>query len=77
MKQNKIRQERLLPYRSRMKTMIKKVQILAGAGKKAEAEEALPEAFKAIDLAAKRNILHKKTASRRKSGLSKAIAGIK
>jgi len=77
MRQNKVRQERLLPYKSRMKTMIKKVKDLAGAGKKDEAEKALPEAFKSIDLAVKRNILHKKTAARRKSVLSRAIAGIK
>ena len=75
-RQNKVRHARLLPYRSRMKTMIKKVNDLVKAGKKAEAEKALPEAFKSIDLAAKRNLLHKKTAARRKSSISRAVAEI-
>lgn len=38
------------------------------------AEKLLPVAFKEIDKAAKRNILHKSTAGRYKSNLSKAIA---
>jgi small subunit ribosomal protein S20 len=37
--------------------------------------ELLSDAFKKIDKAAKRNIIHKNTAARYKSSLSKAVAG--
>ena len=59
-----------------MKTMVKKVLVLAKEGKKEDAEKALPVAFKAVDMATKRHILHKKTAARRKSKMSRAVAGI-
>jgi ribosomal protein S20 len=59
-----------------MKTFTKKVFELAKAGKKDEAEKALPVAFKAVDMAVKRHILHWKNAARRKSQMSKAVAGI-
>ncbi|MBT3834917.1 30S ribosomal protein S20 [Candidatus Peribacteria bacterium] len=72
-KQTKRRTERLLPYRSHMKTMVKKVMALAKEGKKEEAEKILPEAFKAVDTAAKKNIINGKTADRRKSTMSKAV----
>jgi len=71
-----VRTARRLPYKTRMKTLIKKVMKLAKEGKKEEVEKVLPEAFKAVDMALKRHILHKKTAARRKSSLSKAVAGI-
>ena len=46
-------------------------------GKKAvEAAKLLPAAFKAIDKAAKRNVISKNTASRKKARLAAAIARI-
>lgn len=41
---------------------------------KSEAQKLLPVAYREIDKAAKRNVIHKNTASRYKSNLSKAIA---
>lgn len=76
MKQTRARTKRRLPYRSNQKTLFKKVMELAKKDKKDEAEKVLPEAFKAIDMAVKRHILHKKTGARRKSSLSKAITRI-
>lgn len=73
-RQEKVRTAHRLPYRTRMKTMVKKVMNFAQKGQKAEAEKALPAAFKAIDMAVKRHILHGKTAARRKRGMAKAIA---
>jgi small subunit ribosomal protein S20 len=60
-----------------MKTQIRKVQDLVKAGKTADAAKALPIAFKAIDMAAKKNIVHWKNAARKKSALSKIVAGKK
>lgn len=75
-RQTKKRTERLLPYRSRMKTMIKKVFTLVKDGKKEEAEKALKDAFKAVDQAINKGIMHKNTAARRKSRMSREVAGI-
>ncbi len=52
----------------------KTVKKLVAAGETKEAVTSLPAAFKAIDKAAKRGIIKKNTASRKKSRLAKAIA---
>ena len=46
---------------------------LLGKGKKTNTPELLSEAYKKIDKAAKRNIIHKNTASRYKSNLAKSV----
>lgn len=76
MRQEKTRTARRTPYRSRMKTMMKKVMVLVEEGKKNEAEKVLPEAFKAVDMAMKRNIIHWKNAARKKSLMSRRVAAI-
>ncbi len=60
-----------------MKESVKEVSKLVVAGKKAEAEKNLKKAYKALDKAAKRGVIKKNTASRKKSRLAKAIAKIK
>jgi small subunit ribosomal protein S20 len=72
-KQAKKRQERNYQLRSLLKTHMKKVLIAANEGKKEEAEKALPKAYKIIDTAAKKNIIHKKNAANKKSKLARAI----
>ena len=72
-RQNTVRQNRK-PVKSLMKTMIKKMEDLVKAGKKADAEKMLPETYKAIDMAAKINILHKNTAARKKSAMAKLVS---
>ncbi|MDB4978834.1 MAG: ribosomal protein [Candidatus Peribacteria bacterium] len=47
---------------------------LAEAGKKDEGLKILPMAFKAIDTATKKNIIHPNTAARKKSLLSRMLA---
>lgn len=74
MRQTAARKKRLLPYRSHMKTMIKKITDLAAAGKASEAAAHLQAAYKAIDLAAKKNIIHKRTAARRKSRVARLVS---
>jgi small subunit ribosomal protein S20 len=68
------RRDRRVPYKTHMKTMIRKVSDLAKAGKKDEAAKALSLAYKAIDMAAKKNIIHKKNAARKKSLLARMVA---
>ena len=58
---------------SRLRTMIKKVRT---ATNKEEAEAALKTAFSVIDSTARKNILKKNTASRKKSRLAKFVAKI-
>ena len=74
---NEVRKDRKKTPRNRvqkekMHDSIKSVEKLAkdkdGAAKLGEAVKA---AYKSIDKAAKKNLLHKKTAARRKSGVAK------
>ena len=53
-----------------MKRTVKEIQKLIGDGKSAEAVALLPKAYKAIDKAAKRGVIKKNTASRKKSRLA-------
>lgn len=73
-KQSLVRKARNYNVRTALKKTIKDVVTLAKEGKKAEAEKILSAAYKAIDLATKKHVLHKNTAARRKSMLAKAIA---
>ncbi len=56
-----------------MNEVVKKLRKAAEGGKKEEAQQMLPAAYKAIDKAAKRGIIKENTASRKKSRLAAAI----
>lgn len=58
-----------------MKGAIKEVEELVGKGEVKDAEAKLPEAYKAIDKAAKRGIIKPNNASRKKSRLVSIIRG--
>lgn len=75
-RQSEKRHTRLKPYKTHMKTMVRAVLNAVKAGDKDGAAKALPTAFKAVDTAAKKNIIHRNTASRKKSVLSRAIGGM-
>lgn len=60
-----------------MRESVKEVRSLVAGGKKKDAEMKLKVAYKALDKAAKRGVIKKNTASRKKSRLAKAIAKIK
>lgn len=70
-RQSLVRHARLLPYKTRMKTMIKKAQEAAKNG--GDVKKAISEAFTAIDVAAKKKLIHRNTADRRKSLLSRLL----
>jgi len=62
--------------KSRLKTLVKKVESAVNAGDKAAATAALQEATVAIDQAASKGILHKNTAARKVSRLTKAVNSV-
>jgi len=76
MKQAEKRRQRNYPIRSNMKTHIKKVLLAVKEGNKEEAEKLIKVTYSIIDTAAKKNIIHKKNAARKKSGLARALANI-
>jgi len=53
--------------------LVKKVNLLIGKKEKEEAKKMIPEIYKALDKAAKKGVIKKKNASRKKSRLTKAI----
>jgi small subunit ribosomal protein S20 len=56
-----------------MKNAVKKVKKTASAGQKEEAKELISLAYQAIDKAAKRGIIKKNAAARKKSRLTKLL----
>lgn len=67
--------ERNVAFKSAIKTAVKKAVVLAQAKEKDRKaiSAALSEAYKLCDKAASKGILHKNTASRKKSRLTKAV----
>jgi small subunit ribosomal protein S20 len=59
--------------KKQMKELLKKANVLIKEGKKDEVAKMLPTIYKAIDKAAKTNVLKKNTASRRKSVIAKKL----
>lgn len=57
-----------------MKAIMKEVRELAAAGKAKDASEKLTVAYKAIDKAAKRGVIKKNNAARKKSRLARLLA---
>ena len=73
-RQSRDRRARLQPFKTNMKTMMRKLTDAAKAGKKDEAVKLLPAVYKSIDTAAKKQIIHKNTAARKKSLMARTVA---
>ncbi len=73
-RQSTVRHTRLTPFKTKMKTMIKKITDLVKEGKKTEAQAVLAEAYKAIDTAAKKGVVHRNTADRRKALVARMVS---
>lgn len=73
-RQNTQRQKRLTPFKTNMKTMLKKIADAAKAGNKDEVKKLMPQVYKAIDMAAKKGIIHRKNADNKKSSVAKLAA---
>lgn len=60
-------------YKKRIKELLKKVRVLVAGGKIKEAKELLPNIYKALDKAAKKAVIKKNAASRRKARITRAV----
>ena len=72
--QNEKRHQRNVAAKSALKTSTKKVHTAVAGGNADEAAAMQREAARALDQAASKGVLHKRTAARRKSRLAKAVA---
>jgi small subunit ribosomal protein S20 len=72
MRQAKARQERRKPYKSELKSALKKFVLLAKTDTE-NARKLLPQTQSIVDTAAKKNIIHKNNAARKKSRLARLV----
>ncbi len=77
MRQSIKRRARNINVKDKFKTAVKEVKKLIAAGQKTDAMEAMKAAMSALDKAAKKHVIKKGSASRKKSRLAKAIAKLK
>ena len=73
-RQSESRRIRNLKQKRNLKSLLKKIKALISQKKIEEAKKLLPQAYKFLDKAAKRGLIKKNTASRKKSRISQAIA---
>jgi len=73
MKQNTVNRSRNSHYRSHMKSMIKLLLTHVEKGEMDKAKKVLPDVISAIDVAAKKKILHENNAAHKKSRVQKAV----
>jgi small subunit ribosomal protein S20 len=72
-KQNETRRERNKGVKSALKTSTKKVQTAVAEGDAGSAATLQREAARALDKAAAKGVLHKRTAARKKSRLARQV----
>jgi len=77
MRQSLRRRVRNIKTKDVFRSAVKEVKKFVDAGKKSDAMEAMKKAMSALDKAAKKHVIHKNNASRKKSRLSKMIAKLK
>lgn len=69
----KVRTERNRARKSIVKTAVRKYETLIAEGKVEEAQAQLKEVAKEIDMAVTKGVLHKNTAARKKSRLTRLL----
>lgn len=72
-KQNKVRNARNTHIRSTMRTLVKQVREAVAAGDKDAAQEALAKVIPYIDKTCTKGVIHKATASRKISRLTRLV----
>lgn len=77
MRQAERRRKFNIRTKDKFKAAVKEVRKNVSAGSKDEAAKSLSAAMAALDKAAKKGVIHKNTASRKKSRLAKAINKLK
>lgn len=75
-RQNVKERERNRAHRSRLRTAVKKLRTAVESGDADMARQLLPGTLSIVDATAQKKIIHSNTASRTKSRLSKAVAGL-
>lgn len=75
-RQNEKRNEINRSNRSKLRTSIKKVRVAVAAGEKKEGSEILLSTVSLIDKAVNKGIIHRNTAARHKSRLTKHVNAI-
>lgn len=73
LKQDQRRKQENLAKKRKLKDLLKRIQNLSSQGKKDEAKQLLPNYDKAVDKAAKTNVIKQNTASRKKSSIRRLI----
>ena len=73
-RQNIKRRERRQPFNTRMKTAMRSFTDLVKEKKIDEAKKLLPLVYKAVDTAAKKNIIHRNNAARKKSMVARMVS---
>jgi len=76
LRKNQTRHMHNLDIKTDLKKTLKQFTV-AATSKSAESKDLLKKVYKKIDKAAKRNIIHKKTAARRKARFAKMLAAAK
>lgn len=73
LRQDKVRHERNVAEKSRLRTAVKKVRASSAEGNVEAAAADYQKAISLLDKAAKRNVIHRKQADRKKSRLQKLL----
>ena len=76
LRKNHTRRMQNLDIKTDLKKTVKKF-VASTTAKKADSKDLLKEVYKKMDKAAKRNVMHKKTAARRKSRFAKLLNAAK
>jgi small subunit ribosomal protein S20 len=74
--QNERRRERNRAFRSRMRTAVKRLRTAVESGDAKAAGELLGPTLQVIDETAQKGVVHRNTAARQKSRLTKAVNGL-
>ncbi len=77
LRQNKAHKAKNDAQRNHIKNLAKKIETTGKKGSIKDIEVLLKEYFKAVDKAAKKNIIHKNTAARKKSRIVKRTKKLK
>lgn len=77
MRQSLRRRTRNIQTKDKFKDAVKQAKKLIASNQKAEAAEAIKKAYALLDKAAKKNVIKKNSASRKKSRLAKALGKMK
>lgn len=72
-RQNEIRRQRNKGVKTRCKSVTKEIRMAVAAGNIDEAAQKLPTAASAFDTAARKGVVHKRTAARKVSRLTKLV----